>query len=53
MHFEAKNVGGRRLHDYILMMEILILQHYYIISDDQAEYQICERLSFMRFLGLP
>ena len=34
------------------MFKILILQRYYNISDDQAEYQICDRLSFMRFLGL-
>jgi transposase len=32
--------------------KILILQRYYNLSDDQVEYQINDRLSFMRFLDL-
>jgi IS5 family transposase len=35
-----------------MMFKILILQRMYNISDAQAEYQIKDRLSFMRFLGL-
>lgn len=34
------------------MFKILILQRYYNLSDDQTEYQINDRMSFMRFLGL-
>ena len=34
------------------MFKILILQRYYNLGDDQTEYQICDRLSFMRFLKL-
>jgi len=34
------------------MFKILILQRYYNLSDDQAEYQINDRMSFMRFLNL-
>jgi len=34
------------------MFKVMILQRYYNISDNQTEYQICDRLSFMRFLGL-
>lgn len=34
------------------MFKILILQSLYNLSDDQTEYQIKDRLSFMRFLGL-
>ena len=34
------------------MFQILILQRYYNLSDDQTEYQILDRMSFMRFLGL-
>jgi IS5 family transposase len=49
---EAKNKGGRRPFDYVLMFKILILQRYYNLSDVQTEFQICDRLSFMRFLGL-
>src|SRR5277367_6195686 len=52
LHIEPKNDGGRRPYDYILMFKIIILQRYYNLSDDQTEYQICDRLSFMRFLGL-
>jgi len=49
---EAKGPGGRPPYDYIVMFKILILQRLYGISDAQAEYQIKDRLSFMRFLGL-
>jgi transposase, IS5 family len=44
--------GGRPPYDAVLMFKILVLQALYNLSDDQAEYQIRDRLSFMRFLGL-
>jgi IS5 family transposase len=44
--------GGRPPYDYILMFKILILQRFYNLSDDQVEFQINDRLSFMRFLNL-
>lgn len=44
--------GGRPPYDAILMFKILILQSLYSLSDDQIEFQIKDRLSFMRFLGL-
>jgi IS5 family transposase len=47
-----KGPGGRPPYDYVLMFKILILQRYYNLSDDQAEYQINDRMSFMRFLDL-
>ena len=43
---------GRPPYDYVLMFKILILQRYYNLSDDQVEYQINDRMSFMRFLDL-
>jgi transposase len=49
---EPKGPGGRPPFDYVMMFKILILQRLYTISDAQAEYQIKDRLSFMRFLGL-
>lgn len=52
LQIQPKNDGGRKPYDYILMFKILILQRYYNLSDDQTEYQICDRLSFMRFLKL-
>jgi IS5 family transposase len=35
------------------MFKILVLQRLYNLSDEQVEYQINDRLSFCRFLGLP
>ena len=48
----SKGPGGRPPYDYVLMFKVLILQRYYNLSDDQVEYQINDRLSFMRFLDL-
>lgn len=47
-----KGPGGRPPYDYVLMFKILILQRYYNLSDFQVEFQINDRMSFMRFLGL-
>ena len=44
--------GGRPPYDIVLMFRILVLQTLYTLSDDQTEYQIRDRLSFMRFVGL-
>ena len=44
--------GGRPRSDAVLMFKILVLQALYGMSDEQAEYQIQDRLRFMRFLGL-
>ena len=49
---ERKSLAGRKPFDVILMFKILILQSLYNLSDDQMEFQIRDRLSFMRFLGL-
>src|ERR687891_2644739 len=44
--------GGRPPYDPVLMFKVLVLQTLYTLSDDQTEYQIRDRLSFMRFVGL-
>ncbi len=49
---EERGIGGRPPFDYVMMFKILILQKYYNISDDQMEFQILDRASFMRFLEL-
>ena len=49
---EEKGIGGRPPFDYIMMFKILVLQRYYNLSDEQMQFQILDRLSFMRFLGL-
>ena len=44
--------GGRPPYAPVLMFQVLVLQTLYTLSDDPTEYQIRDRLSFMRFLGL-
>jgi IS5 family transposase len=43
--------GGRPPYDAVLMFKVLVLQTLYTLSDDQTEYQLKDRLSFMRFVG--
>jgi transposase len=49
---EAKGPGGRPPFDVVMMFKILVLQRLYNLSDAQMQYQILDRLSFMRFLEL-
>jgi IS5 family transposase len=44
--------GGRPPFDRLMMFKVLILQGLYNLSDDQLEFQIVDRASFKRFLGL-
>ena len=44
--------GGRPPFDSVMMFKIMVLQALYDLSDDQAEFVINDRLSFLRFLGL-
>jgi len=52
MSKEHKSNAGRQPLDGVLMFKVLILQSLYNLSDKQVEYQIRDRLSFARFLGL-
>ncbi|MFZ6765213.1 IS5 family transposase [Pseudoroseomonas sp. WGS1072] len=47
----GRSRGGRPLYDAVLMFRILVLQALYSLSDEQAEFQLRDRLSFMRFAG--
>jgi len=47
-----KSRAGAKPIDVVLMFKILVLQQLHNLSDDRIEYQIRDRLSFMRFLGL-
>jgi transposase len=47
-----RSKGGRPPYDPVLMFRVLVLQTLYTLSDDQTEYQVRDRLSFMRFVGL-
>ena len=44
--------GGRPPYDLVMMFKILVLQTLYSLSDEGCEFQIKDRLSFQRFLGL-
>src|SRR5512135_2769050 len=47
-----RSKGGRPPYDAVLMFKALVLQTLYTLSDDATEYQLRDRLSFMRFCGL-
>ena len=49
---QKKSNAGAKPYDAVLMFKILILQSLYNLSDEAVEYQILDRMSFMRFLGL-
>ena len=49
---ERKSRAGRKPMDAVMMFKTLVLGALDNLSDDQIEYQVRDRLSFMRFLGL-
>jgi transposase, IS5 family len=49
---ERKSPAGRKPWDAVAMFKAIVLCALYNLSDDQVEYQLRDRLSFMRFLGL-
>src|SRR3977135_1828273 len=49
---EKKSTAGRKPIDVMVMFRMLVLQSLYNLSDEQVEYQVRDRLSFTRFLGL-
>jgi IS5 family transposase len=52
LNTEKKNNAGAKPFDVVMMFKIMILQRYYGLGDTQVEYQIIDRLSFKKFLGL-
>ena len=49
---KRKSNAGCKPWDAIVMFKAIVLCALYNLSDDQVEYQMRDRLSFMRFLGL-
>jgi IS5 family transposase len=49
---EKSEKGGRPPMDNLLMFKVLLIKRLYNLSHDQTEYQINDRISFRRFLGL-
>jgi IS5 family transposase len=49
---ERKSNAGRKPFDVVVMFKVLVLQSLYNLSDEKIEFQIRDRISFMRFLDL-
>ena len=47
-----KSNAGAPRRDEVLMFKGLVIQHLYGLSDEQLEYQVEDRRSFQRFMGL-
>jgi IS5 family transposase len=47
-----KSAAGRKPTCRVLMFKLLILQRLHGLSDERLQYQVTDRLSFMRFLRL-
>lgn len=53
VHSKRNESGrGNKPKDVVMMFKALVIQNLYGLSDDQLEYQIEDRRSFQRFLGL-
>jgi transposase, IS5 family len=52
MEKDRKSAAGRPNLDYLMMFKVLVLQTMYNLSDAQSEFQIRDRHTFKRFLGL-
>lgn len=49
---DRKSNAGAKPIDVVLMFKVLVLQQLHNLSDDGIEYQVRDRFSSMRFLGL-
>jgi IS5 family transposase len=49
---QRKSSAGRKATCRVLMFKLLVLQRLHGLSDERLQYQVSDRLSFMRFLGL-
>ena len=49
---ERKDNSGRKPFDKVMLFKGLLLKRFYDLSNDELEFQITDRSSFRRFLGL-
>jgi IS5 family transposase len=49
---ERKSNAGRPPYDYVMMFKVLVLQTMYNLSDAQTQFQMLDRFTFRRFLGV-
>jgi IS5 family transposase len=52
LNHDKKSNAGQKPYDVVMMFKIVLLKRFYNMSDEQADYQINDRLSFKEFLGL-
>lgn len=52
LNYSDQSKGGRPPYDPVFMFKIVVLQKYYGLSEEDTEFQILDRFSFQRFLGL-
>jgi IS5 family transposase len=52
LNHDKKSKAGSKPYDVVMLFKIVLLKRFYNLSDEQAEYQINDRLSFREFLGL-
>lgn len=44
--------GGRPAYPTLMLLKLLIIQRLYNLSDEQTQFQACDRFSHQRFLGV-
>lgn len=49
---EPRGPGGRPAWPAMVLFKFLLIQRFYSLSDEDAEFQLLDRLSFQRFVGL-
>ena len=52
VNHNTKSNAGAKQYDVVMMFKVMVLRQYYNLSYEQTEYQIIDRGSFRRFLGL-
>jgi len=52
LDYKDQSKGGRPPWCPVLMLKVLVLQRFFDLSDEDTEFQIMDRFSFLRFLGL-
>ena len=51
MYKNKTSHGGRPNIDIVIMIKLLVLQHWFGLSDPELERQVADRISFCIFLG--
>lgn len=52
VNHNTKSNAGAKQYDVVMMFKVMVLRQYYNLSYEQTEYQIIDRSSFKKFLGL-